>query len=148
LQADSTIVLTPDIQVTPFRVPHRDEYSETVGYRIDGPEKSALFIPDIDKWSRWDRNIVDMIKTVDYAFLDGTFFRNGEVAGRDMSEIPHPFIEESMTLFGSLPVKEKSKVHFIHLNHTNPALGEGSKAQRTIRDKGFDLAREGERYGM
>jgi len=42
LTADSTIRLTPNLTVTPFRVPHRDEYSETVGYRIDGPAKSCL----------------------------------------------------------------------------------------------------------
>lgn len=148
LQADSAVILTPDIRVTPFRVPHRDEYSETVGFRIDGPGMTALYIPDIDKWDRWDKDISTLIQTVDYAFLDGTFFQNGEIAGRDMSEIPHPFIEESMTLFQSLPAEERKKVRFIHLNHTNPALKKGSEAQQLIRDKGFGLAGEGERYGM
>ncbi|GIT23898.1 MAG: hypothetical protein CM1200mP40_35800 [Gammaproteobacteria bacterium] len=50
------------IKVTPHLVPHRDEYSETVGYRIQGPNRAALFIPDINKWEIWDRNIVDEIR--------------------------------------------------------------------------------------
>jgi len=39
------ILLTPKMMVTPFLVPHRDEYSETVGYKIQGTKKTALFIP-------------------------------------------------------------------------------------------------------
>ena len=59
---DSTINLNKDLKVTPFLVPHRDEYSETVGYKIQGKQKSALFIPDINKWNTWERNIIEYIK--------------------------------------------------------------------------------------
>ncbi len=52
LQHDSTIVVNNKLKITPFIVPHRDEFSETVGYKIESRKKSALFIPDIDKWSR------------------------------------------------------------------------------------------------
>jgi pyrroloquinoline quinone biosynthesis protein B len=88
------------------------------------------------------------VKENDLLFLDGTFFRNGEIPGRDMSEIPHPFIEETMKLFDSLPENEKSKVFFIHLNHTNPALLRDSEAQQEISNKGFHVAKEGERIGL
>ena len=74
LQNDSTMVLNNDLKVTPFLVPHRDEYSETVGYKIQGKNKSALFIPDINKWNVWERSIIDEVKKVDYAFLDASFF--------------------------------------------------------------------------
>lgn len=140
LKPDSTIQLPKDIKVTPFLVPHRDEYSETVGFKIEGPNHSALFIPDIDKWSKWNRNIKEEIQKVDYAFLDGTFFENGELPGRDMSLIPHPFVEESMQLFSDLSDDEKSKIHFIHFNHTNPLLQEGSSAQRQVKSAGFKIA--------
>ncbi len=143
LQADSTILLDAGIRVTPFLVPHRDEFSETVGYQIEVKEKMAVFIPDIDKWEKWDRNIVEVIKRVDIAFVDGTFFQNGELPGRDMSEIPHPFVEESMQLFGALSAKDKSKIHFIHFNHTNPLLKEGSEAQQQLEAAGFRAAKEG-----
>ncbi|HYV93028.1 MAG TPA: MBL fold metallo-hydrolase [Chitinophagales bacterium] len=143
LHADSTIRLNERISVTPFLVPHRHEYTETVGYRIFTQRKSVIFIPDIDKWASWDRDIVQIVKQNDLLFLDGTFFRNGEL-GHDMSSIPHPFIEESMKLFESLPANEKSKIHFIHFNHTNPAILNGSDAQHEIESNGFHVSREGE----
>ena len=99
LSADSTLLLNGRIKVTPFLVPHREEFSETVGFKIEGPERSLIFIPDIDKWEKWERDILTEIKAVDYALLDGTFFQNGEIPGRDMSQIPHPFVEESMAKF-------------------------------------------------
>ena len=131
------------LSVTSFRVPHRDEYSETVGYKIQGPNKALLFIPDIDKWDKWNKNIIKEIESVDYALLDGTFFRNGEIPGRDMSEIPHPFIEESISLFKNLPASEKEKIVFIHFNHTNPVLDRKSTEYEEVIDAGFRIAREG-----
>jgi pyrroloquinoline quinone biosynthesis protein B len=136
------VTLTEQLSIEPLLVPHRDEYSETVGYLIHGPNKSGLFIPDIDKWDRWDTRIESVLAHVDYAFLDGSFFANGEIAGRDMSEIPHPFIEESMAHFGVLPDSERSKIHFIHFNHTNPVLDKNSKARKIIIEKGFNIAEE------
>ncbi|MCB0630085.1 MAG: MBL fold metallo-hydrolase [Saprospiraceae bacterium] len=147
LQADSTVRLNERLQVTPFLVPHRDEYSETVGYRIDGPQHSAIFIPDIDKWERWDRNIDSLLLTVDYAFLDGTFYQNGEIVGRDMSEIPHPFVSESIARFEKVPI-DPDGVIFIHLNHTNPLLRPDSPERQEVLKKGYGLAEEGQRWGL
>ena len=146
LSADSTIQLNERLAVTPFRVPHRDEFSETVGYKIVTPKAAYLFIPDINKWNLWDRNIEDEIAKVDYAFVDGTFFENGEIPGRDMSQIPHPFIEESMSIFEKLSDEEKAKIHFIHFNHTNPALQSGSEARAQILGAGFNIAEEGAQF--
>lgn len=145
---DSTIYLSDAISVTPFLVPHRDEFSETVGYRINGPNTSVLFIPDIDKWSRWERDIREEIKKVDYAFLDATFFDQNEVA-RDISEIPHPFVIESMELFKGFSSKERAKVQFIHFNHTNPLLDKSSPESTQVEVlEGFGIARYGEVYGL
>jgi len=143
LKSDSTINLNENIKVKSFLVPHRDEFSETVGYKILINNKSLIFIPDIDKWEKWETNITELIKKVDYAFLDATFYKNGELK-RDMSEIPHPFVEESMELFSDLTETDKQKVHFIHFNHTNPLLIEGSTAQKEVLKKGFNLAKEGQ----
>lgn len=136
------------LTVTPFLVPHRDEYSETVGYRIDGPNHSAVFIPDIDKWDRWTIDIREIIRSVDYALLDAAFFADGELPNRDMSEIPHPFVTESMALFDALTRAEKSRVIFIHMNHTNPLLIDGSPAQIEVEKRGFRVAREGMRLEL
>jgi pyrroloquinoline quinone biosynthesis protein B len=141
LKSDSTLSLNERIKIKPFLVPHRDEFSETVGYEIMINNKSLIFIPDIDKWEKWETNIIELIKKVDYAFLDATFYKNGELK-RDMSEIPHPFVEESMDLFSDLTETDKQKVHFIHFNHTNPLLIEGSTAQKEVFEKGFNIAKE------
>ena len=146
LAADSTVVLNQRIKITPIPVPHRDEFSETVGFKIEGPENSLLFIPDIDKWERWERDIRVLVQQTDYALLDGTFFQNGEIPGRDMSEIPHPFMVESMKLFSDLPAEEKSKVYFIHFNHTNPVLLENSPERLTISHAGFNICEEGMKF--
>lgn len=129
-------------KITPLLVPHRDEYSETYGFIIDLGDTKALYLPDIDKWSRWDIDIRELIKEVDYAFIDGTFYKNEEIPGRDMSEIPHPFIEESIELFQDLSNEEKDKIYFIHLNHTNPLLWD-DEAIKELESKGFHVAKTG-----
>ena len=144
ISEDSIIRLTPSISIIPVRVPHRDEYSETVGYRIKGPAKEALFIPDIDKWSRWELDITALIAEVDYAFLDATFFNGEELNTRDLSQIPHPFVVESMALFNSLPPDEKNKIFFIHFNHTNPLLSPESEEYKNVTSNGFRVAGFGE----
>ena len=134
------ITLESNLSITPIQVPHRDEYSETVGFLIEGNTKSALYIPDIDKWEKWNNSIIELIKNVDYAFLDGTFYDEKEVNNRDISEIPHPFIIESLKLFNPLDESEKNKIYFIHLNHTNPLLNSDSSEYDKVIRKGFNVA--------
>ena len=141
LKNKTTIVLSPNISIRPFLVPHRDEYSETVGFKISTKNKKLIYIPDIDKWNLWDENIVDIIKTVDYALIDGTFYKDGEL-GRDMSTIPHPFVKESMELFKDLSKLDKNKIFFTHLNHTNPLLQKNSVEQIELRNKGYNFAKD------
>ena len=148
IAADTPVKLNNRITVTPFRVPHRQEYTEVVGFRIDGPNKSLVFIPDIDKWERWERRIEEVIAGVDVAYLDGTFYADGEIPTRDLSEIPHPFIEQSIERFRSLPAEERAKIRFIHLNHTIPLLDPTSKARRAIEKAGFAVASELERVSL
>ena len=147
MKHDSLMLLNSDLKVTPFLVPHRDEFSETVGFKIEGNNKSALFIPDIDKWHQWERNIVEEVKKVDYAFLDGSFFRDGELK-RDMSKIPHPFTTETTTLFENETLETKNKIHFIHFNHTNPTIKEVHPLKDSIQNLGFRFAREGDIFGL
>ena len=137
------VILHNNLSFTPILVPHRDEYSETVGYIIEGNRKRALYIPDIDKWAKWNISITEMIKNVDYAFLDGTFFDEKEINNRDISEIPHPFIIESIELFNNLENIDKAKVYFIHLNHTNPVLNKNSEEYKRVILSGFKVAEPG-----
>ena len=134
------IKLSNNLSITPFLVPHRDEFSETVGFKINGPKKSILFIPDIDKWGKWNKNLIQEIKKADLALLDGTFYDSKEVNNRNISEIPHPFIIETMDLFKEENNSEKSKINFIHLNHTNPLLDTSSAAFKKVKESGFNTA--------
>jgi len=145
LKEGEPIRLNIQLTVEPFLSSHRQEFSEVVGFRIDGPNRSILFIPDIDRWENW---ILDLLSQVDVAYLDGTFYEKREVKGRDMSSFPHPTIQESMERFESLPLKDRNKIRFIHLNHTNPALIRDSDARKTIEKNGFRVAEEMERFEL
>ena len=140
---NSKISIDTNIIIQPIEVPHRAEFSETVGYKIYGPNKTVLFIPDIDKWYLWEKSIIDEIKQVDYALIDATFYDSKEVNYRDLSEIPHPFVIESMELFDSINYVEKNKIFFIHLNHTNPLLDKDSVQYKFVKGKGYNIAEEG-----
>lgn len=148
IKNEEAVAVTNKLKVIPVTVPHRDEFSETVGYTIIGPQKSALFIPDIDKWSKWEKSIIDEIKKVDYAFLDASFFDGNEINNRDISEIPHPFVIESMALFKLLPASEKNKVHFIHFNHTNPLLNTSSDEAKLVLKNGFNISKFNDVFGL
>ena len=151
LGANIPVQLAGGIRVIPFIVPHRQEYSEVVGYRIEGPNRTALFIPDIDSWEDWDKEghrIEGVLESVDIALLDGSFFANGEIPGRDMSGFPHPFITHTIDRLKALPPEQRNKVHFIHLNHTNPALDLSSAAADSVISAGFHLARPLDLIGL
>ena len=140
------ITLNERLSITPFLVPHRDEYSETVGYKVEGPNKSLVFIPDIDKWQKWDQDIKEVVSNNTYSLLDGTFYDIDELPGRDMSEIPHPFIVESIDLFSN--IVNKSGVYFIHLNHSNPALDSNSNAFDNIKKNGFHIVQRDQLFDL
>lgn len=147
IRAGEPVELTPQLSVVPLTVPHRQEFSEVAAFHIRGPARTALYLPDINSWEQWDAQgaqIENYIHLVDYAFLDGTFYANGEIPGRDMSGFPHPFITHSMQRFAALPASERAKIRFIHLNHTNPANDPGTPARRAIEAAGFSVAREGD----
>lgn len=142
IEDQQRLSVSKNLVVTPIQVPHRDEFSETVGYLIKGKEKSALYIPDIDKWSIWDKNIIDIIKEIDYAFIDATFFSGVEI-NRPTAEIPHPSILETVDLLSDLSLKDKNKIFFIHLNHTNPARNKNFIKRIQIENQGFNFAEFG-----
>jgi len=147
LAADSAVVLEGRIRVTPLRVPHRQEFSEVVAYRIEGPARTVLFLPDIDSWEDWDRigtRLEDVLASVDVAYVDATFFADGEIPGRDMSGFPHPFISHTMDRLADADAHTRAKIRFIHLNHTNPVLLGDSPERRAVAEAGFRVAERGE----
>jgi pyrroloquinoline quinone biosynthesis protein B len=133
-----------NIEITPVQVPHRDEYSETAGYIIKGKNKKALFIPDIDKWEKWDRDLSQLAKEFDFLLIDATFYDSKEI-NRDISEIPHPLVTETMNLLSGLNKENRNKVYFIHMNHTNMMLDPNSDLSKLVNSKGFNIARLGQK---
>ncbi|MGN6183336.1 MAG: MBL fold metallo-hydrolase [Thermoanaerobaculia bacterium] len=133
LSDHQTVALNERISITPLLVPHRDEFSETVGLIVKGPSRSVLWLPDIDKWEKWQTPIEDVVANVDIAYVDATFYSAAELPGRDLREIPHPTVEETMQRFANSPLR--SRIRLIHLNQSNPLL-------RVRRD--LPVAREGE----
>lgn len=142
LNNNELIEINEDITVTPILVPHRDEYSETVGFSISSQNKSLLFIPDIDKWSKWDHDLTAQIQQNAYVLIDGTFYSEKELPGRSMKDIPHPSVLESMTVLNELPFEDKNKVYFIHMNHSNPLLRD-TEERKSLKEKGFNVAKQG-----
>jgi pyrroloquinoline quinone biosynthesis protein B len=145
LQPLVPITLDNGLVVMPIVVPHRDEYSETVGFKIIGTKKSALYIPDIDKWKLWEKDIIAEVNAVDYAFIDGTFFEDGEI-NRPIKDVPHPFISETVSIFKSQPLSVKQKIYFIHLNHTNPTHDKLSPQRIATEKLGFSFASLGAQF--
>lgn len=144
IELESEVQLADHVRVSALLVPHRDEFSDTLAFIVRGPRRALLYLPDIDKWERWEQRLEDVLARVDVALVDGAFYADGEIAGRSMAEIPHPFITQTLERLRAAPLELRSKVVFTHLNHTNPACDEGGEAQRAIRAAGMRVAREGE----
>ena len=147
LSDGTPIGLSSVLTVTPFQVPHRSEYTETVGYSIQGPKARAVYLPDIDSWTAWEAqggSLETLVTEHDRLYLDASFFSGAELPGRDMSLIPHPTISTTMEKLKHMPAKERAKIHFTHMNHTNPVHDKTSEAYAKMKANGFNVAQERE----
>ncbi|HXB55673.1 MAG TPA: MBL fold metallo-hydrolase [Vicinamibacteria bacterium] len=126
LRLDQPLELEAGLKVSAFKVPHRDELSDTVGYRIQGPTATAVFIPDTDGWEKWDRSLRRLGDEVDLLLVDGTFSGTEEVKGRSFDEIPHPLVPHTRELLRGT----RARLWFIHLNHNNPLLNNAEDVLR------------------
>ena len=150
MAASEFTVLSDEFGVMPILVPHRDEYSETVGFFIMTPDKTALYVPDLDSWAECEemsgQSLEDLVEGFDLLFLDATFWDDNELQGRDMSAIPHPRVKATMERLASLDANDRAKVHFIHYNHTNPIRDPDSAESKAVAAAGFAIARRGDRF--
>jgi len=126
-----------DLVVQPIPVPHRSEAGDTVAYRIEGPESSLFYAPDLDSLIP---EVLEQIRAADTAVIDGTFFRKHELRRDDANAVPHPAIADTMSAVSRLD----TPILFTHLNHTNPALDPESRERRAIEALGMRVAAEGE----
>lgn len=137
----------PGITVEAVLVPHRDEYSDTMAFRIFGPKRAVLFVPDIDSWEKQPGLLDTLLQDIDVAYVDGTFYDTKELPERIRSTIAHPPIVETMELLSSRAKNKPGSVRFIHVNHTNPVITD-RKIQEGMSARGFRVARQGERIDI
>jgi pyrroloquinoline quinone biosynthesis protein B len=140
---DKPIELAPGLTATPIAVPHRDEWSDTVAFRMDGPERSLFYCPDIDDWERWDRSLPEMLAQVDVALLDGAFFSPAELPGRNMAEVPHPLATDT----AERAAGADCDVRLIHLNHTNPLWDDGVE-RAWVGERGVGVGATGQQWAL
>ena len=130
-------------------VPHRDDTSDTHAILISGENKRVLFLPDHDDWEQ-------TLKSVGYTnpnewfqslgathvLLDATFWNGEELSGRDMKDVPHPTVEDSLARLqeGGIGGPE---IILIHLNHTNPLNNPNSHQSRMVEDAGHSIGQRG-----
>jgi pyrroloquinoline quinone biosynthesis protein B len=141
------IALPGGVRVIAFPVPHRDEYADTVAYRIEGPGATVLYVPDTDGWEAWDPPLEQRLEGVDVALLDGTFHSLDELPGRAIEDVKHPLMTVTIDRLQSR-VDDGLRVVFTHLNHSNPAVDPDSAAALGIRSRGFEIARDGDRIAL
>jgi pyrroloquinoline quinone biosynthesis protein B len=145
---ESTFELAGGIRVTVVPVPHRNEYSDTVGFRFEGPRRTVLYVPDTDAWERWAPPLIERLRGVDVAILDGTFDSLDELPGRDLSEVPHPLVTRTLDLLQPQVDAGTLTVLFTHMNHSNPVLEPESAARRELERRGFHVLADGQEVGL
>lgn len=142
--------LNETISISALPVPHRDEFSETVGFAISAGQNRVLYLPDIDSWQQWateqGQQLGHWARLSDAIFIDSTFFDDSELPGRDMSKIPHPRVSQTMDLIDEQAPSSQGRVHFIHYNHTNPIRFPDSTQTKEVKGRGFNIARRGDRH--
>lgn len=138
----TTVDLGEGLTVTAVPVPHRDEWGVgTVAFRIQGPQKSLLYLPDIDAWDQWPEADATL-SGVDVALVDASFYSPDELGGR--APVAHPLVTDTMTRFGHLA----DRLILTHLNHTNVVLAEGSAAETAVRRAGFRIAQTSAMFAL
>jgi pyrroloquinoline quinone biosynthesis protein B len=133
------------VSVTALSVPHRDEYADTVGFLLRGPRSTLLYIPDTEPWRKWERSLPALLEEhdVDVALLDGSFFSLDELPGREVSQIGHPLVTDSLDLLEPLVRERGLEVYFTHFNHSNPVLEPDGAARAEVVSRGFRLLEDG-----
>ena len=148
--SNESIQISEHLVITPIRVPHRDELTDTHAFMINGPEKSLLYLPDHDSWEETlhmvqQNSVIEWFDSlgIEIVFLDGTFWPKNELSRQ--TDVPHPPVVDSLERLGNLNGKEL-EVFFIHLNHTNPLLIPNSNEVKQLLDSGCKIAVEGQQF--
>ena len=135
--------LSPNLHLTAFRVPHRDEFTDTLAFVVRGPTRRLFYCPDIDTWDRWEHDLRSFVADMDVALLDATFFSADELPGRDLSQIPHPLATDTAERLAGVDCD----VRLIHLNHSNPLHRSGPE-RGWLEARGIHVGTFGEQWRL
>lgn len=148
LETDRWHRIGPRLEVQLWRVPHRDEFADTVGFVFRGPSRTLLFLPDIDDWWKWERDLAETVAALDVALLDASFWSLDELPGRTIDDLPHPLIGQTMDRLQGVVDRGEAEVVLTHINNSNPVLDPDGPERAEVERRGFVLAREGMRFGL
>jgi len=148
LETDRWVRVGERLEVQLWRVPHRDELADTVAFVFRGPSRTLLFLPDINDWRAWERDLASTVASLDVALLDASFWSLDEVPGRTIDDLPHPLIPQTMERLQGVVDRGDAEVVLTHLNNSNPVLDPGSPERAEVERRGFGLAREGMRFEL
>jgi pyrroloquinoline quinone biosynthesis protein B len=140
---ETDIFLSPNLRVRPYAVPHLRDYSDTLAFTIHGTAHSLFFCPDIDRWTQWPYQLNDFLNPIDVALLDASFYSPAELPGRDLSQIPHPFVTDTVTYLADT----RCQVYLIHLNHSNPLYQPGPE-RAWVEEQGVQVGQFGQRWRL
>ncbi|MCP2504243.1 MAG: MBL fold metallo-hydrolase [Candidatus Poseidoniaceae archaeon] len=142
------------LKIEPVRIPHRDELSDMHAFIIRGPNKSLLFLPDHDTWDETlavhnSTSIREWLSkmNVDIALIDGTFWSEDELGGRNQAHVPHPPVLQTLKMLGEKKDGDP-EILFTHLNHTNPLYNQGGEQMRQVSKQGWGVAHQGQRFTL
>jgi len=139
LTSHSTITLE-NVTIESRSVEHRESLpTDTFAYLMKGPERTLLYMTDIDEWDTSTRRLVER---ADIALVDGTFWSEDELAR--IAEVPHPLVRETTEKLDA----ERTDIYFTHLNHTNPLLDRDSEEYNQLRNAGFDVLNTGTTFEL
>ncbi len=134
--------LSPTLSVTPYPVPHRNEWSDTLAFVFRGKNRSLFFCPDIDSWEKWEIDVRKMVGGVDFSLVDASFFSIDELPHRNFRDIPHPPVTDTAARLAGI-----GDVTLIHMNHTNPLLHSGS-ARQWVAERGLRVGQTGMQWAL
>jgi len=143
IKEEQPVQIAPEISVTGYFVPHRDEFADTFSFVVQGANRSLFYCPDIDRWELWKHDLRTFLSDIDIALLDGTFYSSDELPQDRISKIPHPTVTSSYQRLEGI----SGKVTFIHMNHTNPLYREG-KEKADLLSSGFGVGRSGQQWSL
>ena len=143
-----------ELSIEAVRIPHRAELSDMHAFIIRGKSKSLLFLTDHDTWKETlavhncstIRELLGKLN-VDIAFIDGTFWSEDELAGRNQETVPHPPVLQTLKMLGEKKQGDP-EIIFTHLNHTNPLYNRDSEQYAEVKRLGWSVAHQGQRFTL